>query len=288
MSSTELLPANTAMGAVTLWVSDLDSMIRYYRDGIGLDVLSQIASRAVLGFKDREIVILEHKPAMKYASPHEAGLFHTAILFPTEAALAKAVYSVASNYPGNFTGSADHLVSKAFYFNDPEGNGVELYWDRDRSEWSWAHGIIEMDTIFLDPNQFLKENLTDFPVDQDKRVGHVHLSVGSVPAAEEFYVKMLGFEKTMNWGGQALFVSAGGYHHHMAMNTWRSKGAGKRQLALGLGNVEIKLENSDQLEATKDRLKFYKLPVMAETEQVKVEDPWGNLITLEIEENNVA
>lgn len=74
----------------------------------------------------------------------------------------------------------------------------------------------------------------------------------------------------------------------MAMNTWRSKGAGKRQLALGLGNVEIKLENSDQLEATKDRLKFYKLPVMAETEQVKVEDPWGNLITLEIEENNVG
>ena len=288
MIPTELLPANTAMGAVTLWVSDLDSMIRYYRDGIGLDVLNQIEARAVLGFKDREIVILEHKPAMKYSSPHEAGLFHTAILFPTEAALARAIYSVALKYPGNFTGSADHLVSKAFYFNDPEGNGVELYWDRDRSEWSWAHGSIEMDTIFLDPNQFLKENLTDSPVDQDKRVGHVHLSVGSVPAAEEFYVKMLGFEKTMNWGGQALFVSAGGYHHHMAMNTWRSKGAGRRQLALGLGNVEIKLENSDQLEATKDRLKFYDLSVKTETDQVKVEDPWGNLITLEIEESNVA
>ena len=125
-------------------------------------------------------------------------------------------------------------------------------------------------------------------MDQDKRVGHVHLSVGSVPAAEEFYVKMLGFEKTMNWGEQAPFVSAGGYHHHMAMNTWRSKGAGKRQLALGLGNVEIKLENSDQLEATKDRLKFYDLSVKTETDQVKVEDPWGNLITLEIEENNVG
>jgi catechol 2,3-dioxygenase len=142
-----------------------------------------------------------------------------------------------------------------------------------------------MDTIFLDPNQFLKENLTETPVDEDKRVGHVHLSVGSVPAAEEFYVKMLGFEKTMNWGGQALFVSAGGYHHHMAMNTWRSKGAGKRQLALGLGNVEIKLENKDQLGATRDRLKFYELETKSEGNEVRVEDPWGNLITLEVVEN---
>jgi len=89
-------------------------------------------------------------------------------------------------------------VSKAFYFNDPEGNGVELYWDRDRTEWSWVHGSIEMDTIFLDPNEFLKEHLSEGLADQVKKVGHVHLSVGSIPAAEEFYVKMLGFEKTLN------------------------------------------------------------------------------------------
>ena len=284
MSPTELLPANTAMGAVTLWVADLDSMIRYYRDGVGLDLISHIEGRATLGFKDRVIVVLEHQPAMKHASPHEAGLFHTAILFPSEAALAKAVFSVAQKYPGNFTGSADHLVSKAFYFNDPEGNGVELYWDRNRSEWSWVHGTIEMDTIFLDPNQLLKENLTESVVDEDKRVGHVHLCVGSVPAAEEFYVKMLGFEKTLNWGGQALFVSAGGYHHHMAMNTWRSKGAGKRQLALGLGNVEIKLEKKDQLEETKDRLDFHQQKSILDGDLLKVEDPWGNLITLRQEQ----
>ena len=138
-----------------------DTMIRYYRDGVGLQLLSHVGNRAVLGFKSLEILILEHKLMMKHASPHEAGLFHTAILFHSQAALAKAVASVARQYPGNFTGSADHLVSKAFYFNDPEGNGVELYWDRDRSEWSWVHGSIEMDTIFLDLNQFLSEYLTD-------------------------------------------------------------------------------------------------------------------------------
>lgn len=269
------------MGAVTLWVADLDTMIRYYREGVGLQLLSHVGNRAVLGFNDLEILILEHKPLMKHASPHEAGLFHTAILFPSQAALAKAVASVARQYPGNFTGSADHLVSKAFYFNDPEGNGVELYWDRDRSEWSWVHGSIEMDTIFLDPNQFLSEHLTDSPVEEDKKVGHVHLSVGSIPAAEEFYVKMLGFERTMSWGDAAIFVSAGGYHHHMAMNTWRSKGAGKRQLALGLGKVEIVLDSQDQVLETKDRLDFYKLDTSLDSNIAKVEDPWGNIISLQ-------
>ena len=281
MTASELLPANSDMGAVTLWVSDVDAMVRYYRDGVGLTLLSEFNGRAVLGYQTREIVILEHKPGMKHASPHEAGLFHTAILFPSEAALAKSVYSVAQKYPGTFTGSADHLVSKAFYFNDPEGNGVELYWDRDRSAWSWVHGTIEMDTIFLDPNQFLNEHLSKEAVDEAKKVGHVHLSVGSIPAAEEFYVKMLGFEKTLNWGGAALFVSAGGYHHHMAMNTWRSKGAGKRQLALGLGKVEIVLENQDQVLETKERLDYYQLNSTFDSGVTRVEDPWGNTISLQ-------
>lgn len=280
MTSSQLLPANSAMGAVTLWVANLDVMIRYYRDAVGLEVISELNGRAVLGHAQNEIVILEHKPMMKHASPHEAGLFHTAILFPSQAALAQAVYSVAQKHPGTFTGSADHLVSKAFYFNDPEGNGVELYWDRDRTEWNWVHGNIEMDTIYLDPQQFLSEHLTESEGQDEKRVGHVHLSVGSIPAAEDFYVKMLGFEKTLNWGGAALFVSAGGYHHHMAMNTWRSKGAGKRQLALGLGNVEIILENQDQVLETKERLDFHRLDSQFDSGTAKVEDPWGNVISI--------
>ena len=173
------------------------------------------------------------------------------------------------------------ISSVKLFIYDPEGNGVELYWDRDRSEWSWAHGSIEMDTIFLDPNEFLKENLVEGEVEEEKKVGHVHLSVGSIPAAEEFYVKMLGFEKTLNWGGAALFVSAGGYHHHMAMNTWRSKGAGKRQLALGLGKVEIVLDSQDQVLETTERLNFYGLESSLDSGIARVEDPWGNVISLQ-------
>ena len=280
MSKKELLPASSDMGAVTLWVADLDVMLKYYRDVIGLKVLSDTGNQITLGHENRKILLLEHKAGLKHASPSDAGLFHTAILFQTQSALAKTVYKVLKTYPSSFTGSADHLVSKAFYFNDPEGNGIELYWDRDRSQWSWVHGSIEMDTIFLDPNLFLKEHLSEEPTDEDKKVGHVHLCVGSIPAAEEFYIKMLGFEKTLNWGNAALFVSAGGYHHHMAMNTWRSKGAGKRQLALGLGNVEIVLENKDQILEVKDRLDFYNLNSNFDGQSTKVEDPWGNLISI--------
>lgn len=280
MASSGLLPARTEMGAVTLWVANLDLIVTYYRDGVGLDLIAQETNRAILGYKGREIMILEAKPQMRQASPHEAGLFHTAILFDSQSALAQAVQSVAQKYPGTFTGSADHLVSEAFYFNDPEGNGVELYWDRDRTQWSWAHGSISMDTIYLDPNQYLKMHLREEDVSSSKKVGHVHLSVGSVEAAEEFYVKMLGFEKTLNWGGQALFVSAGKYHHHMAMNTWRSKGAGRRQLALGLGNVEIYLENEDQLGETRERLDFHQQRTILADGEVRVEDPWGNLIRI--------
>ncbi len=280
MNATELLPDRTEMGAVTLWVANLDLMITYYRDGVGLQLLLQDNDRAILGFNGREIIVLESKPQMRHAGPREAGLFHTAILFDTQAALAQAVYSVAQKYPGTFTGSADHLVSEAFYFNDPEGNGVELYWDRSRTEWSWAHGSISMDTIYLDPQSYLQRHLSQDSVESTKKVGHVHLSVGSVTAAEEFYVKMLGFEKTLNWGGQALFVSAGKYHHHMAMNTWRSKGAGRRQLALGLGNVEIYLENEDQVLETKQRLEFYDQAAILVDDEVRVEDPWGNLIRI--------
>jgi len=268
------------MGAVTLWVNDLDLMVKFYRDAVGLDLISEQNGIAILGYQKNPIVVLEHKPAMKHAVSRDAGLFHTAILFPTQAALAKAVYDVAKQYPNRFTGSADHLVSKAFYFDDPEGNGVELYWDRDRTLWSWTHGSIEMATLFLDPNDFLAKHLDETVKPTQKQVGHVHLSVGSIEAAEEFYVKMLGFDKTLNWNNQAIFISVGGYHHHMAMNIWRSKGAGKRQLTLGLGDVKIQLESSSEIDEIKSRLTYFDHPLTSAENAFSVNDPWGNRITV--------
>src|SRR5664279_2802392 len=162
---TDLLAADTAMGAVTLSVANLDALTAYYRDAVALTVLSESSDTVILGRGTRPVIILKHSPAIKHASPRDAGLFHTAILFDTEKALAASVYSVATRYPKTFTGSADHLVSKAFYFTDPEGNGVELYWDRDRTEWSWTHGSVEMATLYLDPHTFLQENLTEAAIE---------------------------------------------------------------------------------------------------------------------------
>ena len=122
------------MGAVTLLVGDLDAMTRYYRDVVTLEVLAAEGDTVTLGRAGRPIVVLRHEPALRHATPGSAGLFHTAILFETQAALAAALYSVARHAPGTFTGSADHLVSQAFYFTDPEGNGIELYWDRARTD----------------------------------------------------------------------------------------------------------------------------------------------------------
>ena len=283
MSATQdLLAADTSMGAVTLRVADVDAMTAYYRDGVGLQVLFADGPSVTLGRGATPVVILEHSPDLRHASPRDAGLFHTAILFETEEALAGAVYSVAQKYPGAFTGSSDHLVSKAFYFNDPENNGVELYWDRERSSWSWVHGTIEMGTVYLDPNAFLQQNLTERatedPVIGGAVVGHVHLQVGDVETAREFYVKRLGFESTIEIPNQALFVSAGGYHHHMAMNTWNSKGAGPRQLALGLGRVDIEVPSVDDVGALSDRLKHFGVPTRDDGRTVAVDDPWGNLI----------
>ena len=282
MSTDNLLAADTAMGAVTLRVANLDAMTTYYRDAIALQVLSADGPTVVLGRGTTPVVILEHAPELKHASPRDAGLFHTAILFDTEEALAAAVYSVAQKYPTTFTGSSDHLVSKAFYFNDPENNGVELYWDRDRSSWSWAHGSIEMSTLFLDPNEFLQQNLTqeavDAPMIGGASVGHIHLQVGDVPSAREFYVNRLGFEQTTTYGDQALFVSAGGYHHHMAMNTWNSRGAGPRQLALGLGQVDIVVPTADDVAALGERLKHYGVQTRDDGKTVRFDDPWANLI----------
>jgi len=293
---TDLLAADTAMGAVTLNVADLDGTTAYYRDGVGLDVLGQEGPRTTLGRVDasgnRAVVILQHAPELKHAAPHEAGLFHTAILFDTEEALAAAVYSVAQRYPGTFTGSSDHLVSKAFYFDDPEGNGVELYWDRDRTQWSWAHGTIEMGTVFLDPNLFLRQNLTERALDGPgfgaAQVGHVHLSVGDIASASEFYVSRLGFDRTIEIPGQAVFVSAGGYHHHMAMNVWNSRGAGRRQRTLGLGQVDIVVPGADDLGELSERMRHYGVEARDDGQTVAFDDPWANVIRVSAQTNSHA
>jgi len=276
------------MGAVTLDVADLDRETAFYRDGVGLTVLAESAGGFVtLGRGDTIVMHLRHSPGLKHAGPSEAGLFHTAILFDDRAALAAALVHTAQRFPESFTGSADHLVSEAFYFDDPEGNGVELYWDRPRDTWIVDGGQIQMDTLPLDPNAFIREHATEDALARHGTVpvtiGHVHLSVGDTRIAHEFYVDHIGFDQTFDWNRQALFVSVGGYHHHMAMNIWRSRGAGVRQPTLGLGLVEITLPTSDDVGALSERLDDLGYILRNDGATIDVDDPWGNVVRIRTE-----
>ena len=282
------IAANTRMGPVTLDVADLDLVTRFYRDGVGLNVLAELpGGHVTLGRGDTIVMHLRHSPGLKHAGPSEAGLFHTAVLFTEKSALASALIHTAQNFPGSFTGSADHLVSEAFYFNDPEGNGVELYWDRPRDTWTIENGQIQMDTLHLDPNAFIQQHATEASVaahgTAPVTVGHVHLSVGDTTIAREFYVDHIGFDQTFDWNKQALFVSAGGYHHHMAMNIWRSRGAGVRQPALGLGLVEITLPSTDDVGLLTERLDHHGYILRNDGQAIEVDDPWGNLVRISAE-----
>ena len=306
---TDLLPGSTEMSAVTLHVGDLAGQTEYYSRALGLTVLEEgpaaglagarldglagarldglaaDAGATVLGRGTTPVVALVATPGLPRPARDQAGLFHTAVLFEGETELAAAVLSAAQHPRSAFVGSADHLVSQAFYFTDPEGNGIELYADRDRSTWAWEGDRVRMDTLDLDPQHFLAEHLTEAAVDGitdgGAKVGHVHLQVGSITLARDFYVGTLGFEVTADLPG-ALFVSAGGYHHHLAVNVWNSRGAGPRASTLGLGNVTIAVPGTDDLTAVADRLRHRGLAVEHDGRTVRTQDPWRNTVTLEL------
>ncbi len=290
---TELLPEATRMGMVSLDVGDLAGQTAFYRDVLLLDVLAENGPVVALGRGAQTLVTLRHRPDLPKGERRSAGLFHTAILHPDVASLAATLASIAARTPQLYTGAADHLVSKAFYLDDPEGNGIELYWDRPRSEWTWHDGRVTMDVRHLDPNEFIAAHLTDaarnhLATEPDRRgalagldgtVGHVHLKVGDADLAKRFYVDQLGFELTAQWRG-AVFVAAGGYHHHMAMNTWGSAGVGLRAPALGLGRVDITLPTDADVAEAAARLRASGNQVRDTGALVELDDPWGNLVRL--------
>ncbi|QYF89926.1 MULTISPECIES: VOC family protein [Arthrobacter] len=285
-STQDLLPAELAMGTVMLKVGDMKLMSDYYQRALGLDIVAEQDGGLYLGRRRKPLVHLAPAPGLRIPSRGEAGLFHTALLFEDQPALAATVASAAQYAPQSFTGSADHLVSEAFYFTDPEGNGIELYWDRPRDAWSWDGMNVVMDSLALPPQRFLEQFLTEESVTGQRGtaagVGHVHLQVGDVQSAHDFYVGTLGFEKTAGWHGQALFVSAGGYHHHMAMNVWNSRGAGPRHDTLGLGEVLIELPSADDVGALADRLRVAGMESHHTGAELRFEDPWRNRIRVAV------
>lgn len=275
---TSALPDETRMGPVELLTADLGPMRDYYVDAVGLSILEEADDMVSLGGDGGEVLVLREVADHSLADVATAGLYHSALLYPDEAALANVLVSIATVAPESFSGSADHAVSLAFYFTDPDGNGLELYADTPREEWVWRDGLVQMGSALLDPNQFMQDHYTGAAADEIT-MGHVHLRVGDLAQAREFYEGVLGFAVTAESEG-ALFYAAGGYHHHLATNVWQSAGAGARGDVLGLGHLSVDLGGEEALDEARARLEQHDVAFTRTEAGITVVDPWGNTVIL--------
>lgn len=217
------LPATTRMGAVRLRTRRIEDVAIFYRETLGLREQHRTSAGIEFGAADgTPLVRLDAASRAERRPPRTTGLYHFALLFPDRAALGAAIRDVAAADHA-FHGFADHLVSEAAYLADPEDNGIELYRDRPRSEWLIRESTILMSTELLDVPALLAEaDFTPSPPGRsnDLRMGHVHLHVASNQRAAAFYTDVIGFDVTNRDYPGAVFMSAGGYHHHLAVNEW--------------------------------------------------------------------
>ena len=268
------------IGTVALTVRDLERMAAFYRDAIGLAVLERRNDAVTLGAGAVPIVHLAHRGDAKPDDARAVGLYHTAFLMPTRADLARWILHVARNKVP-LTGASDHAVSEAFYLDDPEGNGVEVYSDRPAETWQWTGSDLRITTDPLDIEDILREVPSNaaYPGAPDGlRIGHVHLRVGDVARAEGFYRDVIGLDVTCRRHG-ASFMSSGHYHHHIAANVWHSAGAGARdanRAGLAWFSFEADAAAFDAVKARLARAASVMSPGTIETA-----DPWGTRLRIE-------
>jgi catechol 2,3-dioxygenase len=277
MTATAIAPLR--IGRVALTVRDLDRVGAFYQEALGLQPIAGDADTLQLGAGGAVLLELRRDPDAPRASTREAGLFHTAFLLPSRADLGRWLTHAARNRLP-IQGASDHLVSEAVYLADPEGNGVEIYADRPRAEWRWADGAIVMATEALDVQGVMAsgggEPWRGAPA--GATVGHVHLQVGAIPAADAFYGTLLGFDLMCRYPG-ASFLGSGGYHHHFGANIWNSRGARMRpERATGLAEVEIVAADAAIVAAIAARAEGAALP--AAPGRLALRDPWGTRIAI--------
>lgn len=274
--------AETILRSVRLAVGDVDRQREFYEKVIGLRVLTAEPELVTLGAGGRPIVELEPSAGAGPSPSGATGLFHLAVLVPDRPELARAASRIGrSGWP--LTGVADHLVSEALYLDDPEGNGIEIYRDRPRSEWSFEEGSVRMATLPLDLAGLVAAAGGEEPdgLPEGSCLGHVHLKVDDLEAAERFYVGALGLDVMTRGYRGALFVSVGGYHHHLGLNTWTSAGAGPPPpRSLGLRRVDLRAGSADGLALLHRRLEDLRTPADLKEGRLSVRDPAGNPIAV--------
>ena len=260
-----------------LVVTDLSLVSGFYQSMLGLKVIEKTASGEVLGVGDLPLLTLTTAKDATIAPRNAAGLFHTAFLMPSRNDLAHWL-AHAAHHNIQLQGASDHLVSEAIYLADPEGNGIEVYRDRSPDEWSYQpDGTVEMATIGLNLQALYDSSpKTAFTGAADgTAIGHIHLQVGNIPQADEFYQDVLGLKIMARYPG-ASFFGSGAYHHHVAANIWNSRGAAARKDNMtGLAGYSLKFNEKAALDTAIAALDRLEIATERQSDGIVLKDPWG-------------
>lgn len=277
------LPAATRLGRVRLQVAELERSVAYYQRVLGLRVVERTDAHASLAAEgdDTPLIELHERPgAAPVPRRGRLGLYHYAILLPDRAALGRFVAHLTEI--GERAGASDHLVSEALYLQDPDGLGIEVYADRPRSEWRHQAGQLAMATMPLDLQSLMRaaggERWSGMPA--GTVIGHVHLHVGDLDRAEAFYHQALGLDKVVWSYPGALFLSAGGYHHHLGVNSWAAGAAPAGEDDARLLEWEILAPSVEDARGALESLSAVGYPVEPTAGDGVVRDPWGTALRI--------
>ena len=277
-----MIDPRSTIGAVHLTISDLRRSMRFYEAHLGFVVHRTHDRTAWLGAGGPDLLILtqdESAPRTRGTT----GLYHFAMLVPSRADLARSFRLLVQAHT-TMQGAADHGVSEALYLADEDGNGIEVYRDRPRAEWPYVNGHLHMGVEPMDLDALLAEAgeaESGAGLARGTVIGHVHLHVSRIAESDAFYAGLLGFEVMQRYGPSALFVSAGGYHHHIGLNTWAGVGAPPPPPgALGLKHFVVTLPNDAALAEVTGRLRDAGVPSETVDDGVLVYDPSRNAIVL--------
>jgi catechol 2,3-dioxygenase len=273
---------NIYVGEVNIKVKNLAYSVTFYQNIIGLQLLERSERKAVLTADGQTPLLTLEEPADVIPKQERlSGLYHFAILLPSRADLGDFLrHLILTGYP---LGAADHYVSEALYLNDPDGNGIEVYRDRPSSDWAWKNGLVDMASEQLDAEGILAESDTEWKgLPSGTIMGHIHLHVGDLEKTKEFYTKGIGFE-VVSYYPQAVFLSSGRYHHHVAINTWQGAGAPTPpKNSVGLNWYSIVFPNQEARKKVLEQLEQIGAPLRNEGNFYVTSDPAGNQIRLVI------
>jgi catechol 2,3-dioxygenase len=234
------------IASITLNVRNRETMVLFYTNMLGLKIIKQSSTHTLLGANDQSILILNHQKVYPQPIRVTESLYHFALLVSQREDLA-SLFNHLIRQNIHIDGLVDHGVSEALYFSDPEGNGIEVYWDKPKILWPYKNGTLDMGNFYINPQNLLGLSKPFTKLSDQTTLGHLHLHVGDLDASKKFFFENFGYSLTQKFSQQAYFLSDGGYHHHIGINLWAGSHLPKKNLdesgLRGYQVAEIKIKN---------------------------------------------